>query len=55
MQFRDLTPPSADGPPRALRALGFVAMAAVLISAFTVDPKPGWTGDGPLVIAGIIG
>ena len=55
MQFRDQSPPSTDGPPRALRALGIVSMAAVLISTVTVDPKPGWTGDGPWVIAGIAG
>jgi len=53
MQFRDQTPPSAEGPPRALRALGLVSMAAVLISTFVTDPKPGLHGDGPAVIAGI--
>ena len=42
----------AEGPPRALRALGLVSMAAVLISTFVTDPKPGLHGDGPLVIVG---
>ena len=39
VKFRDQTPPSADGPPRALRALGFVSMAAVLISAVHRRPE----------------
>src|SRR4051794_30433427 len=55
VQFRDQPPPSTEGPPRALRALGLLSMAAVLISTVTVDPKPGWTGDGPLVMVAIAG
>jgi signal transduction histidine kinase len=51
MDFRDQTPPSLEGPPKALRALGFVAIATVVISTFFTDPKPGLEGDGPLVIA----
>lgn len=52
-RFKDLAPPSVDGPPRALRALGFVAMAVVLLSTLFTDPKPGLEGDGPEVIVAI--
>ena len=54
MKFRDLAPPGRDGPPRALRALGFVAMATVLVSTLFTEPRPGFDGDGPLVILGIV-
>ena len=54
VNFRDLPPPSTDGPPRALRALGLVAMATVVVSTFFTDPKPSLHGDGPLVIVGIV-
>jgi len=30
MDFRDMSPPSMAGPPKALRALGFVAIATVV-------------------------
>ena len=53
MNFRDQAPPSVEGPPRALRALGLVAMATVIVSTFFTDPKPGFEGDGPLVILAI--
>ncbi|HWK28456.1 MAG TPA: sensor histidine kinase [Solirubrobacter sp.] len=53
MRFSDLAPPSVDGPPRALRALGFVAMAVVLASTLFTEPKPGLDGDGPVVILAI--
>jgi signal transduction histidine kinase len=53
MNFRDNPPPSLDGPPRALRALGLVAMATVVVSTFFTDPKPSLHGDGPLVIVAI--
>jgi signal transduction histidine kinase len=53
MILRDLTPPSAEGPPRALRALGLAAMAGVVGSTLFTDPKPGLDGDGPLVVLGI--
>src|SRR4051794_29939916 len=55
VKFGDLAPPSMDGPPRALRIVGWIAMATVLFSTFATDPKPGWSGDGVLVIAGIAG
>src|SRR6478735_6199145 len=54
MNFRDQPPPSMDGPPRALRALGLIAMATVVGSTFFTDPKPSLHGDGPLVIVGIV-
>src|SRR3954469_25854157 len=54
VNFRDLAPPSNEGPPRALRALGLIAMATVLISTLVTDPKPGLNGDGLLVIAAFI-
>ena len=54
MKFRDLSPPGRDGPPRALRALGFIAMATVVASTLFTDPRPGVDGDGPLVIVGIV-
>lgn len=38
-----------DGPPKALRAIGFIAAAAVLISTLVTDPKPGFSEDGLLV------
>jgi signal transduction histidine kinase len=54
VNFRDLAPPSVEGPPRALRALGLISMAAVLFSTFVTDPRPGLHGDGPLVILAIV-
>src|SRR3954466_5656250 len=53
MKFRDLAPPSMEGPPQMLRLVGWIAMATVLFSTLVADPKPGWSGDGPLVIVGI--
>ena len=54
VNFKDLAPPSNEGPPRALRVLGLIAMAAVLSSTLFTDPKPSLHGDGLLVIAGFI-
>src|SRR4051794_16402780 len=42
------------GPPVALRAVGFVSLAVILISVLTVDPMPGVSGDGPLVALGAV-
>jgi signal transduction histidine kinase len=53
VNFRDLAPPTNEGPPRALRALGFVAMGTVLLSTLFTDPEPSLHGDGPLVILAI--
>jgi signal transduction histidine kinase len=54
IQFRDVVPPGRNGPPRALRALGFASMAAVLGTPFVTDPKPGLHGDGPVVALAIL-
>jgi signal transduction histidine kinase len=53
VNLRELPKLSSDGPPRALRAFGFVSMAVVLASAFSVEPRPGLEGDGPLVALAI--
>src|SRR3954453_13892339 len=55
VKFADLRPPSADGPPRGLRLIGWIAMATVVSSTFLTDPRRSLHGDGPLVILGIIG
>ena len=54
VNFRDLPPPSIDGPPRALRALGADRDGDGAASTFFTDPKPSLHGDGPLVILGIV-
>ncbi len=54
VKFSDLSPPSTDGPPQALRVLGWIAMATVLVSTVFTDPKPSLHGDGPLVILAIL-
>src|SRR3954447_26999474 len=54
VNFKDLAPPSNEGPPRALRVLGFIAMATVLSSMLFTDPKPALHGDGLLVIVGFV-
>jgi signal transduction histidine kinase len=51
VNFRDMPSPSMEGPPKALRALGFVAIATVVVSTFFTPPEPGLDGDGPIVIA----
>ena len=53
MNFRDLPSFSVEGPPKALRAIGLVALATVFVSTFLTDPLPGFSGDGPLVIVAI--
>jgi signal transduction histidine kinase len=53
VNLRDLPRLTPSGPPRALRVFGFVTMVAVLLSTFTVEPRPGLEGDGPLVALGI--
>ncbi|HEY6891130.1 MAG TPA: histidine kinase [Solirubrobacter sp.] len=50
MNFKDLAPPSNEGPPRALRVIGLIAMATVLSSMLFTDPKPSLHGDGLLVV-----
>ncbi len=51
---RELPRLSATGPPRALRIFGFVAMAVIVVSTFTTEPKPALEGDGLLVTIGIV-
>ena len=53
VNFHDQPPPSVEGPPRALRALGLIAMVTVVVSTFFTDPEPSLHGDGPLVIVAI--
>src|SRR3954453_17871631 len=47
-------PGHPGGPPVALRVVGFVSLAVILISVLTVDPMPGLSGDGPLVALGAV-
>jgi signal transduction histidine kinase len=59
VNLRELPPPGAGrddpaGPPRALRAIGFAALAAIVLSVLTVSPRPGLEGDGPLVALGLV-
>jgi signal transduction histidine kinase len=54
MDLRDLPRLSNDGPPRTLRLFGLLSMVAVLLSAVTVEPRPGVHGDGPLVALAIV-
>jgi signal transduction histidine kinase len=52
--FRELPRLSPSGPPRALRVFGFVALALIVFSTLTTDPRPGLDGDGPWVALGIV-
>jgi signal transduction histidine kinase len=54
VKARELPRLSATGPPRALRIFGFVAMAVIVVSTFTTEPKPALEGDGLLVTFGIV-
>src|SRR3954470_22424308 len=47
-------PGHPGGPPVALRVVGFVSLAVILISSLTVAPRPGIEGDGALVTLGIV-
>jgi signal transduction histidine kinase len=49
VNLRELPRLSASGPPRALRIFGFVALAVIVLSTFTTEPKPALDGDGLLV------
>ena len=46
MRFRDIAPPGHEGPPRALRALGFASIIAIVGTPLVTDPKPSLHGDG---------
>src|SRR3954447_21340732 len=54
--LRELPPISrtGEGPPRALRIVGYVSLAVIFVSILTVDPRPGLHGDGPLVALGFV-
>src|SRR4051812_1342374 len=56
VKLRELPPISrpGEGPPRALRVVGFASLAVIFVSILTVDPKPGLHGDGPLVALGFV-
>src|SRR3954451_7285926 len=56
VKLRELPPISrpGEGPPRALRIVGYVSLAVIFVSVLTVDPKPGLHGDGPLVALGFV-
>jgi signal transduction histidine kinase len=47
-------PGRPGGPPVALRIVGFVSLAVIVISVLAVEPKPGVSGDGPLVALGLV-
>jgi signal transduction histidine kinase len=56
VNFRELPPINAggNGPPFALRAVGIIGLAAILISALTTPPRPGLHGDGLLALVGLV-
>jgi signal transduction histidine kinase len=47
-------PRGGGGPPVALRIVGLVSLAVVVVSVLTIDPMPGPHGDGPLVALGLV-
>jgi signal transduction histidine kinase len=56
VNLRELPPVSrpGQGPPRALRAVGLVSLVVVVVSILTVQPRPGLSGDGPIVAFGLV-
>src|SRR4051794_33345356 len=58
VNLRELPPLRASGrpggPPVALRVVGFVSLAVIVISVLAVEPTPGVEGDGPLVALGLV-
>ena len=54
LTFRELPPVGGTGPPVALRVVGFVSLAVVLLTSLTTEPTPGLHGDGPWVALGIV-
>src|SRR4051795_12312426 len=58
VNLRELPPLRASGrpggPPVALRVVGFLSLAVIVISVLTVDPMPGVSGAGPLVALGLV-
>jgi signal transduction histidine kinase len=53
VNLRELPALSGTGPPVALRVIGSVSLAVIVISVLTTDPMPGAHGDGPLVALGL--
>jgi signal transduction histidine kinase len=49
---RPRRPPA--GPPVALRAVGYVCLAAIVLTVLVDEPRPGPEGDGPLVALGLV-
>jgi signal transduction histidine kinase len=56
VNLRELPPISrpGGGPPVALRVIGFVGLAVILVSILTTPPRPGLHGDGLLVTIGLV-
>jgi signal transduction histidine kinase len=56
LRLRELPPVGrpGQGPPRALRAVGIVSLVVVVVSILTVPPRPGPSGDGPIVAFGLV-
>ena len=56
VNLRELPPISrpGSGPPVALRVVGFVGLAVILVSILTTSPRPGLHGDGLLVTIGLV-
>jgi signal transduction histidine kinase len=50
VNLRDLPMPGAQAPPKALRTLGWIAMATAVLTTLVVDPQP---HEEPLVAVGI--
>src|SRR5690242_13720150 len=56
VNFGELPPISrpGGGPPAGLRAVGYVSLAVIFGSILVVEPRPGPSGDGPLVALGFV-
>ncbi len=54
VRFRDFAPPGNEGPPRALRAVGFASIIAIVGSPLVTDPKPSLHGDGLAVSIALV-
>jgi len=50
IRFRDVAPPGHQGPPKALRALGFASIVAVVGTPLVTDPEPALHGKGLAVV-----
>lgn len=54
VNLRELPRVSISGPPRALRAFGFLSMAVIVLSTFATEPRPALSGDGLWVTLAIV-